>query len=221
MSLADVIDARLEEEIERGAQGGPRFKTSIISLSSGFEKRNIQWSQARAEWNIAYGVQSDADFTSVLDTFYAARGQAFGFRFRDWADYIVSDVLGQRQLIGTGDGVELNFQLIKTYVLGATTYTRNITRPSPSVPVKIYVDDVLQVGGGTDYTLTIPDFLGQVQFVVAPAASLDITASFEFDIPVRFADDKFLLEIQRATASGAAASISDITLLEIREALLP
>ena len=220
MSLADVIDARLEEEIERGAQGGPKFKTSIISLSSGFEKRNIQWSQARAEWNIAYGVQSNADFTSVLDTFYAARGQAFGFRFRDWADYIVSDVIGQRQLIGVGDNVELNFQLIKTYVLGATTYTRNITRPATGT-VNIYVNDILQTGGGVDYTLTIPDFLGQVQFVSAPAAGLNIHASFEFDIPVRFGDDKFLLEIQRATAAGAAASISDITLLEIREALLP
>lgn len=49
---------------------------------------------------------------------------------------------------------------------------------------------------------------------VAPGAGMTVTASFAFDVPVRFADDQ--LTVERATfLAGAAPSVP---LIEIREA---
>ena len=36
-------NVQLPEEVERGAQGGPQFKTTVFTLSSGYEKRNVEW----------------------------------------------------------------------------------------------------------------------------------------------------------------------------------
>ena len=55
---------------------------------------------------------------------------------------------------------------------------------------------------------------GWVTFDVPPAAGAAITASFDFDVPVRFAEDR--LSVARATfLAGEAPSVP---LIEVREA---
>jgi uncharacterized protein (TIGR02217 family) len=123
-------------------------------------------------------------------------GPARGFRLRDPFDYDAKD-----QVIGTGDGQTARFQLIKSY--GDTV--RRITRPvAGTVALKLngVATSAFTLGAG-----------GVVTLDVAPAAGVKVTASFLFDVPVRFAEDQ--LRVSRATfLAGAAASVP---LVEIRE----
>jgi uncharacterized protein (TIGR02217 family) len=48
------------------------------------------WSLARGEWDVAYGLKTSQEFDIVRQFFHARRGRAIGFRFKDWADYVVS-----------------------------------------------------------------------------------------------------------------------------------
>ena len=118
-------EIRLPEDIERGAVGGPEFKTSIVELASGYEKRNIEWDSPRNSFNIGYGIQKLDNLYEVIDFFYARRGRAYGFRFKDWSDYSVTDeVLAQ-------DGSP-TVQLRKQYTSGNQTYNRKISKPVAS-----------------------------------------------------------------------------------------
>ncbi|MFN9789781.1 MAG: DUF2460 domain-containing protein, partial [Holosporales bacterium] len=45
-------------DISYGSAGGPQFSTDVVETISGFEQRNVNWSQARLRYNVAYGVRS-------------------------------------------------------------------------------------------------------------------------------------------------------------------
>lgn len=198
-------DIRMPVDIERGAQGGPQFKTSILGFGTGTEQRNQEWANARGVWDVAYGVQNKADYSSLIDFFTARRGMLHGFRFKDWSDFEATLVL-----LGTGDGIELDYQIVKTYGDAQSTYTRNITRPIAST-ILVYVNAVLQTIT-TDYTITAKGF---ITFVVAPPSMEDVTCTFEFDVPCRFDMDHLELEVEWYNA----AELPDITIIEIRETL--
>ena len=104
-------DTRLPVDIERGALGGPGFKTTISPLGSGKEQRNIDWSRIRSEFDIGYGLMEqnsvllEATIDSLHAFFYAREGRAHTFRFKDWADYRIGDFLNasaSNQAIGVG-----------------------------------------------------------------------------------------------------------------------
>lgn len=196
-------DVRLREDVERGARGGPRFKTTVIGVGSGFEQRNQEWAFSRAQWDIGYGIADHVTYTQVLDFFMARRGRLHGFRFKDWSDFEAADIQ-----LGIGDGLVTDFQLVKTYVDSASTYTRKITRPVESTIV-IKVDSVVQTLT-TDYTI---EPLGIIRFVTAPAGAEVVTATFEFDVPVRFDTDELDLELLWYDAG----EYPEINILEIRE----
>jgi uncharacterized protein (TIGR02217 family) len=157
-------DVQLPTDVERGAQGGPQFHTSILVLASGLEKRNIDWSRQLCTFDISYGIQTKADASEVLEFFYARMGRAYGFRFRDWADYEIGklstiggtsedpqDLPGLADSSNATNGVRTIFQIYKTYTSGNYSFYRKITRPVSST-LKVYVDTVLKTVT-TDYTI--------------------------------------------------------------------
>jgi uncharacterized protein (TIGR02217 family) len=192
-------NVRLPDDIERGAKGGPKFQTSIIALGNGSEQRNVDWLRTRASFDVGYGISSKADFMEIIKFFYARQGKARGFRFKDWSDYQATD-----QEIGTGDGVTVAFQLVKDYT-SLVTFRRTITRPvTGSVVVKV---------DGVTTAVTVNTTTGIVTFAVAPILNAVITASFEFDVPVRFDTDELILDLE----TFDAASIGSVPLIEILE----
>ncbi len=54
-------EVRMPIDVERGAVGGPGFKTRVLPLESGFEQRNIDWSDTRGEWDLSYGLMNTAE----------------------------------------------------------------------------------------------------------------------------------------------------------------
>ncbi len=194
-------EVQFPTDIAFGAAGGPAYSTDIVETHGGYEQRNSNWAQARAVYQVAHGVKTEAQLAALIAFFRARKGRAYGFRFKDWADYRVS---GQR--IGTGDGAQTQFQLVKAYSSGGVTEMRSISKPVAGT-VAVYVAGVVQNSGVAVNTAN-----GMVTFTSAPANGAAITADFQFDVPVRFDSDHLSASLD-ADNSG---SWRDIALVEVR-----
>jgi uncharacterized protein (TIGR02217 family) len=184
----------------RAAQVSPGFSTAIVTTASGREQRNAAWASGRMRYDVGTGVRSETDLQTLIDFFRARRGAAKGFRFRDPLDHSATD-----QLIGTGDGVRTRFALVKHYGAGPDAETRPISRPVPG-SVSVFVSGQAVLSG---WSLSN----GAVSFVLPPATGAAVTATFQFDVPVRFAEDK--LDIDAVTF--AAGDAPHVPLIEVRE----
>ncbi len=194
-------DVRFPLELGYGATGGPQFSTQVVTTGSGFEQRNSSWSDARLHYDAGVGVRSEADLSTLIAFFRARRGQAHGFRFNDPLDHDAAAVV-----LGVGDGVTTRFALRKTYGSGDDAQSRRITRPVAGT-VAVALAGIVTSGWSLGE-------LGQVDFIAAPAAGVMVTASFGFDVPVRFAEDR----IDVGLASWRAGDLPSVPLVEVREA---
>ncbi|MAB69010.1 MAG: glycoside hydrolase family 24 [Oceanicaulis sp.] len=199
--MSGFHEVQFPPDISYGAFGGPGYSTTVVTTVSGHERRNANWAAARGKWNVAHGLKKRDQVAVLIAFFRARRGRAYGFRFKDWTDY-----QALAQLLGQGDGVTKTFQLVKTYASGGEVETRVITKPVPGT-VKIYRDGVEAVSGWSVNTAT-----GLVTFTVAPVSGVQVTADFEFDVPVRFDSDQMDLTIE----TYQLGSWGQIPVLEIR-----
>lgn len=206
-------EVQFPTDLKFGSAGGPGYNTNIIETDSGAEERVARWDGARRRFNAAYNVKT-LELLSTVQTFYIARsGPAYGFRFKDWLDYSTnsddrSAPTPTDVQIGTGDGSETQFQLIKKYTSGSTTKTRNINKPVIAT-TRVAIDGVEQLLGWSVDTTT-----GIITFSVAPALNAIITAGCQFDVPVRFGrevDELLSFEI----AQKDFGNLPDIPLIEI------
>jgi len=198
---------RFPLDIALGARGGPERKTDIVTLAGGGEKRNGRWAHSRRRYNAGYGVKSRADMQAVLAFFEERRGRVHCFLWRDGLDHSSDGAVPgpQDQVIGTGNGVRTQFQLVKRYGASFDPYLRPIAKPvSGSVRVAVNGSELVS-GWSVDVTT------GIVGFAAAPAMGATITAGFLFDVPVRFDSDR--LDIELDGFDGAEAP--SIPLLEI------
>ena len=193
-----------------GSKGGPNFSTEIIAIDSGYERRNQNWAQARRVYDARSGVRSAADAAALLNFFHARAGRARGFRLKDWSDYSsaadnLSSPVFSDQIIGTGDGATLVFQLSKNYSSGGVTHNRVIAKPQAGS---------VMVGGGGAQRLSgwsVDTTTGLVTFASAPTSGQVITAGFLFDVSVRFDTDYLSLSAENYVAYQA-----DVPIVEIR-----
>jgi uncharacterized protein (TIGR02217 family) len=204
----------MPEDIEKEFQGGPRFKTTILTLSSGFEKRNIDWELSKGTWSITYGPDQKVDQDAIKTFFYARQGRGYGFRFKDWMDYQIGDsVTDTPQLVASGDDTTDKFQIVKKYTSGSVTFNRPITRPV-SGTIRVFED----TGGGYSEVFagfTVDSDTGVIDYVTPPATGTDIGVICEFDVPVRFDSDRFVGVAQ----TEDVYSVSTLDIVELREAL--
>lgn len=178
MALAFLETPRFPDNVAYGSGGGPEFKTRVFEGNTAIEQRHQVWSRARSRYDVSYGIRDTTDMDMVRAFFYACRGKATGFRFKDWADYQMD-----QELIGTGDGTADTFTFKKTYTQGALSYERRIFKPI-SGTVVVRVNDVVTGSGFTiDYTT------GTIVFLTPPTNGHTIKITCEFDVPVRFDTD--------------------------------
>lgn len=182
--MASFHEVQFPTKIAYGATGGPMFNTSITTTQGGFEQRNINWLKSLGRWDVSTGIKNKADMDAVIAFFRARFGKAYGFRFKDWSDF---QAVGQN--IGTGNGTQTAFQLIRTYTSGSNGYIRDIKKPV-SGTVTIYLNSILQSSG-----FTVDHATGIVTFTVAPGAGVVVSADYDFDVPVRFDTDALAVRI--------------------------
>ena len=134
---------------------------------------------------MASGLKNQQQLDELIAFFRARKGRAYGFRFKDWTDFKATG-----QLLGTGDGVQTQFQVVSRYPSGSVVEVRTVRKPVAGT-VRIYKDGVEQLSGWSVNVTT-----GLITFSTAPAADVEITADFEFDVPVRFDTDHMAVTIE-------------------------
>lgn len=216
MSIPTFINARLYEQVEQNAEGGPTYLTTLIELASGGEKTNIEWAYPKIQWDISFGVDSPIILAQVKSMFNNCFGRAIPFRFKDWEDYVIGDQVAQTaQTLATGDGTTTVFQTFKVYSItgidGMTVYNvqRKITRLVTGTFL-LYLNGV-QKTEGTDFTVDYDT--GLITFASAPGNGVVISVYSEFDVPVRFMTDIYKT---RLTWTGAG-DIPPIMIREVKE----
>ncbi|NOC82741.1 DUF2460 domain-containing protein [Ruegeria sp. HKCCD6428] len=205
-------EVRFPASLSFGSVGGPERRTDIVTLANGFEERNTPWAHSRRRYDAGLGMRSLDDIETLISFFEARQGQMFGFRWKDWSDFksgkATADTNFGDQVIAKGDGTRTEFQLIKTYHSGGASYARPIVKPVLGT-VRLGLDqDEVREGVDFDVDLTT----GKVTFADPPPEEVDITAGFEFDVPVRFDTDK----IQTSVASFQAGDVPNVPVVEVR-----
>lgn len=210
--MTDFHDVSFPLSLAFGASGGPSRKTSITQLASGAEHRNTPHAQSRRKYNAGAGVKSLDELTVLIEFFETRFGQLYSFRFRDPMDFKSCKpsvaVSATDQIIGTGDGAQMYFQLTKNYSDAANSYQRRITKPVLE-SLKVAIDGVLIEA--SNYSLNV--LTGEVLFNAPPPLGNVISAGFEFDVPVRFDTDQLDVALE-AFGAGQALNIPLIEVLD-------
>ncbi len=205
-------DIRFPASLSFGSVGGPERRTEIVTLANGFEERNAPWADSRRRYDAGVGMRSLDDIETLISFFEARYGQLYGFRWKDWTDFKSCspsrDVAHEDQVIATGDGVVTDFQLAKTYKSGAEGYRRVITKPvAGTVLVSLAGDHLVE---SVHFTLNATS--GIISMIDPPDDGAEITAGFEFDVPVRFDADRLEMSLQ----SFSAGEIPTVPVVEVR-----
>lgn len=170
------IEERLLDKVSYGSSFGLEYKTSIVTLKSGIESRNALWTYPKGRYSIDYNAVTPAQYKDIRDAFIVCMGALRGFRFKDWSDFRVKE-----QFLTIGTGAEQVIQLFKRYSFGTERLDRPIFKPVNSTI------EIKSNGSIIPYTIEVD---GKIKIAATDGA--EITASFEFDVPVRFANDSIM-----------------------------
>lgn len=177
------------EDISYGSSGGAGWSTTVITLTSGFEQRNINWQNSRSSYEVTYGIKTRDQMEALQDFFYARRGKAYGFRYKDWADYTI-----EGGILATFNGTVQTIQINKRYEPETSHFVdRPIKKPvSGSLQGFFYFLDTR--GNRTNLdpsTYSLDCTTGLFTYTVIPTAGTLLYVDYlEFHVPLRFDTDQ-------------------------------
>lgn len=178
--------------IAYGSQGGPRHSSSILEQPSGQRKVTTRWNGALRRWDAKYGIRKQSDLYAVYQFVLAHNGAEHTFRYRDPLDFSSNSSDGSSstvtmldQTIGVGNGVAVDFQIIKTYTTGPMSTARVIQLPKTDT-VLVAIGGVLQTEG-VHYTLNY--LTGIITFASAVPNSYLVQVGFLFDCHAQFSQE--------------------------------
>ena len=203
--MSNFHDVRFPLHLAFGASGGPVRRTTILPLASGGEVRNTPHRHSKRHYNAIAGLKNSSQANEIMSFFEARFGLLYGFRFRDPLDNRSADLISPTdQRLGIGDGTTTMFQLRKAYGDEPHIYWRPITKPVGGT-VLCALDGLQTIAFQVD-ALT-----GVITFDAPPNPGAIVTAGFEFDVPVRFANESLDIVLD----DFGAMQIQDIPLIEI------
>ncbi|MEP3638636.1 MAG: DUF2460 domain-containing protein [Paracoccaceae bacterium] len=208
----DFHEVRFPANLSFGSVGGPERRTDVVTLANGFEERNTPWAHSRRRYDAGMGMRSLDDVETLIAFFEARQGQMFGFRWKDWSDFKSSRASSEPtfgdQVIAIGDGTTQSFPLVKIYRSGSFTYERPIRKPvAGTVRIGLSQDEMQE---GVDYE--VDTSRGMITFSHPPDPDIEISAGYEFDVPVRFDTGS----IQTSVASFKAGDVPSVPIVEVR-----
>lgn len=205
MALIEFVEEQLDLCIDYGANGGPRFDTSVVTVHSGIDYRNSNWDIAKGRWEIGDRVVSRPELDQIMNFFLRRRGAAVGFRFKDWGDFQVKQ---QKPVQLT----PVEYQLQKVY--GADdlhAYKRQILKPVNGT-AKVFLNNSELLFGWSISSTT-----GVLKFDTPPVGN--VLVDFEFDKAARFDVDEFNHEFQAYDEHRDLSlfSMTSIPVIELRD----
>lgn len=228
------LDVRLPDFVERGASGGARYSTTVKIRFSGHETRVQNWEDQRGEWDIGYGAgylwdDSLAGYLGpIINLYHVAKGRTHSWRFKDHSDFTIPpDFTGdEKQQIALGDGSTTAFQIVRSYTAASTTEDRTVDKIVSGTD-RLWIEATEKTRAASppsagEYSIDLTT--GIVTTGDTPAASGGsgpggeqiVYVQCEFDCHVRFGLDELDVSVIAADASGAAATIPRIPIVEIK-----
>ena len=187
--------------VEIFAIGVSEFSTSCATSMSGREIRSSDQKIPRRKYTLKECKLSVTQFESFNSFFIARCGQRYGFRLKDYCDFSAI-----KQSINPCHNLRNIFQLSKTYEDNVTPHIRKITKPKIST-IKLSINDKEIVPQHIDANLGIVTLNNSLEI------SQELIASFEFDVPVRFAIDSFQYNLN----TNGTISLNNIEIIEVIE----
>lgn len=203
---------RFPDNIAFGATVGPTYLTVVTPVYSGRDGRIPAWSQSRVRFDVGRRAMNAAD-TSALDAFFrTVKGRAYGFRIKDWTDYVVTTAQGVLLPFLMPPQATAVYQLAKFYVSGALSETRLIQKPVPGT-VAVYKNGTPIATG-----LTLDTTTGLVTISPTPLDTDVLSWSGQFDVPVRFDADEMKKQIMDRNGPNGDLLVNwdSIPIVEIR-----
>lgn len=213
--MALVTGQRFPTGISYGSAGGPLFSTTIVPLRSGRTVKNQNWEYPLQVYNLIHSLRSETQMEELRDWFYALAGQFNTARFKDPYDYkscaLGDSIASSDQILGTGDGSTVDFDLVKTYTVGSLS----MSRPTPGV---LATSLIVEVGGATTAGYTRTPWTNTITFATAPATGAVIKAGFEFDVLVEFGVDQFNVIAENCNSINGQLvfAVDNLPLREVR-----
>lgn len=206
-------EVRFPPSLSFGALGGPERLVEIVTLANGHEERNAPWAQSRRRFDAGLGLRSLDDLHDLIAFFEARGGQLHGFRWKDWSDWKSCAPNGAPspldQLVGVGDERTRAFPLRKGYRSGGQTAWRTVAKPVLGTVVVAVGGTPVQEG----LAWTVNPATGVLTFVEAPDQDAEVTAGYEFDVPVRFDTPQIRVQV----STFRAGEVPSVPVVELRQ----
>lgn len=189
------LEQRFPDYVSPGAQSSLDRPVDVITLRSGFERRNAVRNHSLRRYDVSIGIHDIDQLYDVIDFWEAVEGALYGFRFKDWSDFKSCKPL---ETISSSDQPMAQvsssvYQLQKVYGTGGQTTTRSITKPvSGTVVVSANGSNLVE---GSDFV--VDTSTGLVYFGFEPISPV---AGFEFDVPCRFQVDPVSINLELFSA---------------------
>jgi uncharacterized protein (TIGR02217 family) len=174
-----------------GFTSEPMYSVTAIETAGGHEVRNRNHSRPRHRYTASVS-RVEAEVAELLEFWHALGGSAYGFRFKDYADYKscrINETISatDQPLVQVPDSPEF-YQLTKRYTAGPRSQDREIYKPVQGTI--LIADGGVQLTEGVNYSIDYTR--GTVDFLTATSGAL--TWGGEFEVPVRF-DSPFPIEL--------------------------
>lgn len=195
------IEKRLLDCVSYNTSFGVEFRTEIVEVVSGHERRGALWDMPRGKYTVDYTTLTPEEGKELRNAFIACRGSLLSFRFKDWMDY-----QAEKEVLGLSSVGTNTFQLVKTYGFGGEALKRNIKKLVAGT-VKVFID-------GEPIAFTLDYNSGLLVFETGIPGG-EVTWSGEFDVPVRFIHDSmdFVPGVRKSDGMYAATGAE---LIEVR-----
>lgn len=215
---------RFPDDLAVWAMGGVGFNTVVSQSASGREQRNILWQYGRGRWDLQNcfrknGQAADALTVQYLRNFFRyVKGQAYGFRFRDWTDYQDEGygVLGPlvtsltTPVVPNGGAGTPQMQMFKQYAAAPFADYRIIQKPDARTALTVLRGGVPMVVGTSAGQYQLDTTTGIVQFTADNSAAITgwtPGASTQFTVgavPSGWVVGTTVVYITGATGTGAS-----------------
>lgn len=208
-----TLAGRYPDDIARGAEGGHGiWKSTIVSHEGGYETPNLDWQDARGEWNVARAIELTSLHELARAHYYKARGMFHRFRFKDWLDFTCPRTGTDK---GRLTGTTTTWQINKVY--GTDEATFEYVRPLKRIVAateQIWLNGVLQART-TNYTIN--NDTGVVTSLVSwGGGTLEVLC--EFDVLCRYDTPAFTPRLDYRYHDGKMlCKWDDIRIVEVRE----
>lgn len=189
------INAVLDEVVDYGFEGGPRYKTNIVEYPNRMEDRDSGWKYPKHEYSASFGDIDDPNRDYLIAGFHVCRGRKHALKFKDWNDFTIENQPIQ-VLPGTADPI----QLYKTYTPFGPDYIS--VRPVQAFKYAILVDS-----SGTPVAGTLDTETGIFTPAAMWTAEQYLILDAEFYVWVRYDDDYNSMTINSWRANTAKVSL--------------